>query len=212
VSGLVAAERALSAVVEALAEHSERFGELDTLAGDGDLGVTVASFCRAARASLPDGHAAPATVEALLIGTARSARANPSTFSGLMSAGLRAAARRLRGRDDVSAGEWGEALAAALDTIMERGGAGLGDKTVVDAMDGSLREYRRAVTEGADAAGCAAALAEGAAEAIGRTRDRAAKAGRAAWLAERTAGVDDPGSVVWLTVCTALREHFTLNG
>ncbi len=86
----------------------------------------------------------------------------------------------------------GAALRAGLDGIVQRGKAVVGDKTMVDALTPALEAYDAAAGQGAQAALEAAA----AACAAGRdgTTPLVARKGRASYLGERSAGVQDPGA------------------
>jgi dihydroxyacetone kinase phosphoprotein-dependent L subunit len=86
----------------------------------------------------------------------------------------------------------GAALRAGLDGIVQRGKAVVGDKTMVDALTPALAAYDAAAGRGTQAALDAAA----AACAAGRdgTTPLVARKGRASYLGERSAGVQDPGA------------------
>ena len=91
-----------------------------------------------------------------------------------------------------SAAGLGAALRAGLEGIIQRGKAKVGDKTMVDALVPALRAYDAAAGDGIAAALMAAAKAS----AAGRDSTTAliARKGRASYLGERSAGVQDPGA------------------
>lgn len=92
---------------------------------------------------------------------------------------------------DDSAAALAAAWRAGLDGVVGRGKAGVGDKTMIDALQPAV-EAMEANTD--DLAQCLAAGAEAAA----RGRDEAvalvARKGRASYLGERSAGHADPGA------------------
>ena len=92
-----------------------------------------------------------------------------------------------------SAAGLGAALRAGLEGIIQRGKAKVGDKTMVDALVPALRAYDAAAGDGIAAALIAAAKAS----AAGRDSTTAliARKGRASYLGERSAGVQDPGAI-----------------
>ncbi|MGE2717203.1 dihydroxyacetone kinase family protein [Mycolicibacterium litorale] len=92
--------------------------------------------------------------------------------------------------------EFGAALAtgvgAGLESVVELGGAQVGDNTVVDA----LHPANDALQQGDSLSKVARAAAEGAES----TRDRLARKGRASYVGEAARGAVDPGALVvsWL--------------
>jgi len=172
--------------------------DLDAAIGDGDLGITVGDGSAAARAALlalPDDR----PVGAILFAIAPAvARANPSTFAGLVATALLAAYRSLGEREDVDFEAGLTAARAGADAIAARGKAVLGDKTLLDALVPSL-EAAAAHPE----APLAAAL-EAARAGVEATRALTSQRGRAAWLGERTQGHADPGATAYLRLLEAL--------
>lgn len=86
------------------------------------------------------------------------------------------------------------ALRAALDGILARGKASEGDKTLVDSLAPAVRAAEDASADGADVAGVLAAAAAAAAAGRDATTPMVARKGRASYLGERSAGVQDPGA------------------
>ncbi|HEY5386591.1 MAG TPA: DAK2 domain-containing protein [Thermoleophilia bacterium] len=172
--------------------------DLDAAIGDGDLGITVGDGSAAARAALlalPDDR----PVGAILFAIAPAvARANPSTFAGLVATALLAAYRSLGEREDVDFEAGLTAARAGADAIAARGKAVLGDKTLLDALVPSL-EAAAAHPE----APLAAAL-EAARAGVEATRALTSQRGRAAWLGERTQGHADPGATAYLRLLEVL--------
>lgn len=180
---------------ERMPAHADELRELDAALGDGDLGITVGSGARAvheAVAALPE-NAAPA--EVLRTAGSAFASANPSTFAALVGGGLLAAsavAPEALGADGAEA-----VVTAILERIRERGGAQIGDKTVVDVLDavrGVLAEHAASAT-GAE---LARLCVEAAARTVEASAAKTSQRGRAAWVGERSAGHRDPGQVAAL--------------
>jgi len=86
----------------------------------------------------------------------------------------------------------GAALRAGLEGIVQRGKAEVGDKTMVDALTPALAAFDAAASDGAQQALDAAAAA--CAEGRDGTVPLVARKGRASYLGERSAGVQDPGA------------------
>lgn len=103
-------------------------------------------------------------------------------------------AKALPADGDIDAAQWGTALRAGLQGIVDRGKASVGDKTMVDALALALEAYDAAVADGADVAAALRAAADGAARGRDATIDLVARKGRASYLGERSRGTQDPGA------------------
>ncbi|WP_217996474.1 dihydroxyacetone kinase subunit DhaL [Piscicoccus intestinalis] len=103
-------------------------------------------------------------------------------------------AKALPADGDIDAAQWGTALRAGLQGIIDRGKASVGDKTMVDALTPALEAYDAAVADGADVAAALRAAADGAARGRDATIDLVARKGRASYLGERSRGTQDPGA------------------
>mgnify|MGYP000925789364 CR=1 FL=1 len=86
-------------------------------------------------------------------------------------------------------------LRASIDGIKARGGADLGDKTLLDALVPAAQALARAAAEGATLAEGLQRAADAAEEGARATISMKSKIGRAAWFADRTEGVQDPGAM-----------------
>ena len=181
-----------------LAASEEELRDLDAAIGDGDLGITVSAGCAAAVAciqALPE-SATPASVLRTIAPAV--ARANPSTFSALVSAALLAASRALETSSAPGTLELIDAGRIAAQTIAARGKSALGDKTVLDALVPSLDAAEQHPDAPLSAAINAARLG------VESTRGLASSRGRAAWIGERTRGHADPGATAYLRLLEAI--------
>jgi ATP-dependent dihydroxyacetone kinase len=158
----------------------ERLNALDAKAGDGDTGTTLATAARALKGALDRMPLADMTQLYRAVGAELSQTMGGS--SGVLLAIFFAAAgdASARGLSAVAA------LEAGLERVREVGGAGLGDRTMIDALEPALKGLRDGL------AAAAAAAREGA----NRTATMArAQAGRSAYLASgNLLGHVDPGA------------------
>lgn len=189
-------------VLGRLPAHSDELRDLDAALGDGDLGITV-SLGSTAAATAIDGDPG-ASDRALLqrIGAAF-AGANPSTFAALVGGGILFAASRLGEQSLASRAALLQFGRDAAARIAERGGASLGDKTVLDAIVPSLDELERDPELGAIEA--LDRMIDVVSVVIADTTGLVSARGRAAWLRERSRGRQDPGMTAYLALLTELR-------
>ncbi len=177
-------------VLPTMAGYADELRALDAVLGDGDLGITVGTGSAAVvtrLGELPDDVHAETLLRAAGLTFAST---NPSTFAALIGSGLLAAATAMQDVPDVdrdAAVRIGEVVFAA---IQARGGAQLGDKTLLDALYPALDAARAADPEQAAVAAAAAAVA-----AVDNTAQWQSARGRAAWVGDRSTGHRDPGSV-----------------
>ena len=191
----------LAGALTTLEASPDELRDLDAAIGDGDLGITVSGGASAVRESVR--QLDPGADLALVLRTAAKsfAAANPSTMSALVAGALLAAAREVAGTQDLDRETAVVVLDAAIAAIQSRGGAQLGDKTIVDALVPSLKALRQA---GPDSRGALGAMADAARLAVADTVSLQSQCGRAAWVGERTVGHADGGATAYLRLLEAL--------
>ncbi len=196
---------ALQAVAHALIEKEAILTELDTKAGDGDLG---ASMRRAAEAILAVPSAALVTPDKALAALGMALRRAIAGSSGpFYATALLRAARTLADHPNPTALDWAAAMASAADAIGELGGAKPGDRTMLDALVPAAAAFERALKSGQDVAK-AWAVAVGAAQSGAQeTAHMTPRAGRASYLGARAIGSPDGGAVAVACWLKALQPY-----
>ena len=175
--------------------------DLDAAIGDGDLGITVSGGAFAVREKLRQ-LGSDADLALVLRTAAKSfAAANPSTMSALVASALLAAARPVADKSELDRAGALAMLEAAVEAIQSRGGAQLGDKTIVDALVPSLQALRQSGPDPREALG---AMADAARLAVAETALLQSQRGRAAWVGARTIGHADGGATAYLRLLEAL--------
>lgn len=195
-----AVRTAALACATALEAAEPHLTELDSKAGDGDLGISMSRAAAAIRASCSaDRSDSAATVLALLAGQLR--RTIGGSSGPFYAVGLLRAARRLAKGPSTGLADWADAFAAGADAVSELGGAYAGDRTMLDALLPAARALAEAARYGlppAQAWSLAAEAAKAGAEATAMMKPRL---GRASYLGERALGSPDGGAVavsLWL--------------
>lgn len=191
--------------LDQLRSHADELRDLDGVLGDGDLGVTVSEGAAAIQAVLRE--AGPETTLSRLLMEAGRAfgNANPSTFAALTQGGLLAAAKATKERKlPLTAADLATILRAGAESIATRGGASPGDKTVLDPILRSIEVLERENELTSEVLG---RMADAAVEITDELAARPSARGRAAWVGERSVGHRDPGSVAYIRLLEALRDH-----
>jgi len=175
----------------AMDKAAPELNALDSRLGDGDLGVTLQKCAHEVRVALP---LAPDSVQGILKCAAQAcADASGSSFGTLLASGLLTSAKWLDGRSLVPAA-LPELLSHTVQRLSARGGASLGDKTMLD----SLEAITQALSQAQQQDDLAAVARNAAAKAIEEFRYKPNRIGRARMFAEKSIGMDDPGMVAVL--------------
>ncbi|WNG16261.1 dihydroxyacetone kinase family protein [Cystobacter fuscus] len=191
--------QALLAIADAFDAAEARLTELDGAAGDGDLGISLVRGAAAIRALPPSAWTSPA--RALMALSEALRRAIGGSSGPFYATALLRASRRLAEHPQPDARAWAEAFQAGVEAVAELGGAGPGDRTMIDALRPAADIFSRELHAGgtpAEAWAEALLAAERGAEATSRMKPRL---GRASYLGERALGLPDAGAeavVVWL--------------
>ncbi|AYJ50690.1 dihydroxyacetone kinase family protein [Rhodococcus sp. P1Y] len=203
----------LDALSERMTAAEDELGRIDAVAGDGDHGRGMVKGTAAARAAAGDTADRDGGAGSVLAaaGSAWAAKAG-GTSGVLWGAALTAIGNRLGNNGTPDDAAVAEALRAGYDALVALGGASLGDKTMLDALDPFVGAVEKSVSAGNDwrsAWSEAVTVAEGAAA---RTAELRPKVGRARPLAEKSVGTPDAGAVS-LSMCVAtIAELFTKQG
>lgn len=182
---------ALHTLADGLEANSEEFTQLDSEAGDGDLGLTAGKIAAGIRLALAEPGD---SVKQLVLNLGKEiSKAAPSTFGTLYASGFLAAGLAINDDDDPLV-QLAAGLQAAFDKIAMRGKSEEGQRTLLDA----LGPATRAVNSASDMAGALSAAAEKAGEGVEATKAMDPQHGRAGWIGERAKGIADAGAtVIW---------------
>jgi phosphoenolpyruvate---glycerone phosphotransferase subunit DhaL len=184
---------------QAIKRHEQELNAADAKLGDGDTGGMLARVLgKMAEADLSE--ADPGTALTRLAKAATIATG--SSLGTLFATGLLAVGRQTKGRETIEVADLAALVASARDAMMERGGASLGDKTVLDSLD-AIATALQGKTSPTEAAGAAA---KAAADALDAFRSRPNRIGRARMFGDQTIGIDDPGMLAVTHLAGAITE------
>ena len=178
---------------DVLKENREYLIELDSAIGDADHGANMDRGFKAVMTKMPDvsdkdiGTIAK-TVGMTLLSTVGGA-GGPLYGTFYLQIGMKSA-----GKMELSLEDWATALEAAVDGIVMRGKAELGDKTMVDALTPAVNSLKDSLNGSVPEGDALQASADAAKQGMVDTIPMVAKKGRASYLGERSAGHQDPGA------------------
>jgi len=180
----------LECAAKAMSENRTLLIELDSVIGDGDLGITMdKGFTAAAKTANELSAEEPGSI--FMKAGMTISREAPSTTGTLMATGLMRGGKAVAGRQELSAADMKVFLAAFLQGVMDRGKAKPGEKTLVDVLVPAV-EAAESFT-GDDAALIWKQAEEGALRGIEAAKSLQAQHGKAAVFREKTIGLEDPG-------------------
>lgn len=198
----------LSAYSQLLADNREYLTQLDSSIGDADHGVNMDRGFKAVLGKLPtvadkDIGTILKSVGMTLVQTVGGA-SGPLYGTFFLQAGV-ATANRM----ELSLADWASAVEGAINGLMARGKANIGDKTMVDALVPALHALKQAIADGVDEREALRQSAAAAEQGMRNTIPLVAKKGRASYLAERSAGHQDPGATSSYLMFKAMVDAWT---
>lgn len=195
----------LQTTAAVLEENKQYLTELDAAIGDADHGINMDRGFRKVMTQLPgvadkDIGSILKTTGMALISSVGGA-GGPLYGTLFMRAGMAVDAKHELTDEDLAA-----LLQAAVEGVVQRGKAALGDKTMVDALSPASEAFKQALEKDTDtvkALGQAVAAAE---KGMKDTIPMLAKKGRASYLGERSIGHQDPGATSSHLILKALLD------
>ncbi|MBN3765610.1 dihydroxyacetone kinase family protein [Burkholderia sp. Ac-20365] len=194
---------AFDAAAHALIAEEAHLTELDSKAGDGDLGSSMKRAGEAVLAIPATAWPTPSDALAELAVTLRRAIAGSS--GPFYATALLRASRRLGERNVTAASDWADAFDVAVNAISELGGAQPGERTMLDALRPAADAFSAAVKRSEPLAAAWAATVDAAEKGAESTSKMMPRVGRASYLGERAVGEPDGGAVAvacWLRALT----------
>ena len=176
-----------------IAENKEYLTGLDSAIGDGDHGINMDRGFQAVLTKLPafanqDIGSIAKNIGMVLISTVGGA-SGPLYGTLFMQIGKETA-----GKLELTLNDWTAAIDSAVNGVMMRGKANLGDKTMLDTLIPALNTLKEYAGNGASITEALNASEKTAEQGMLSTIPLVAKKGRASYLGERSAGTQDPGA------------------
>jgi dihydroxyacetone kinase len=192
---------AISAVIAALEQAEPRLTELDSVVGDGDIGLSLTRGARAIARLLPrlDRDHPGASLREI---SATLRRALGGTSGPLYAVFVLRVATTLSTVADPSAGAaWAAAFRAGVDAIQTLGGGKAGDRTMLDALLPAAEAIEQSAKNGESADAILRAAFAAAKAGVDATETMQPRLGRSAYVGDRALGYPDPGAyavAIWL--------------
>jgi dihydroxyacetone kinase-like protein len=183
----------IKSVASVIEENNSYLTQLDSAIGDADHGANMVRGFKAVIGKIPeisdkDIGTIFKTIGMTLISTVGGA-GGPLYGTFFLQAGMKTA-----GKMELTLADWEVTLEAALNGVIMRGKAELGDKTMVDALTPAVQALKQALQDQLPINTALAFSAQAAQKGMEGTIPLVARKGRASYLGERSAGHQDPGA------------------
>ena len=185
----------LRQISEIMSKKRDWLIELDSVVGDGDLGLTMSDGFIAAYQAVADSSEIDIGRTLYIAGKAMSI-AVPSTMGTLMASGLMQAGKVLKGKTKLEISDVVALFQGYYDGVVHLGKANIGDKTFLDGFYPGLITLQKAVEEGDTFSSAAQKASKAAHEGYLATVGMLAIHGRAATRGEASRKLLDPGAAV----------------
>lgn len=190
---VAALSKAVADAQAAMAGLEQELNAADAKLGDGDTGTMLARVIAKMAEQPLSGDDVGAALGTLARATAS---ATGSSLGTLFATALLTISRGCKGETEVAVARLPDLLAQARDAMIARGGAALGDKTVLDSLDAVVAALSENPTP--------AAALEGAQSALEAFRGKPNRVGRARMFGDATIGIDDPGMLAFARLSQAV--------
>jgi dihydroxyacetone kinase-like protein len=193
----------LQTVAAVLTQNKEYLTDLDAAIGDADHGINMDRGFKKVMSQLPSvvdkdiGSILKTTGMALI--SSVGGAGGPLYGTLFMRAGTAVDGKQQLTDEDVVV-----LLQAAVDGVVQRGKAQLGDKTMVDVLVPAVEAFKQAVEEESETIAALQRAVTAAEEGMKDTIPMLAKKGRASYLGERSIGHQDPGATSSYLILRAL--------
>jgi dihydroxyacetone kinase phosphoprotein-dependent L subunit len=203
----------LTTMASTIVDNADYFAQLDSIVGDGDFGYSLRNGWEVVLSDYATFDHASAGAVLKKVGLTLTSKvggvSGPIWGTAFLRAGVAAGDRTELAPEDVIA-----MLRAAITGIMARGGAALGEKTLLDALIPATDSLESAIGDpafqGDHAVAAIQRAADVAVKAAEETKGMLAMRGRAAYTGERSIGSVDAGAtaigVILQAISAAWRE------
>jgi dihydroxyacetone kinase-like protein len=198
----------LEKVATVIEANKDYLTQLDAAIGDADHGANMSRGFKKVMSQLPNvadkdiGNILKTTGMALI--SSVGGAGGPLYGTLFMRAGMAIDAKHeLTGEDMITF------LQAAVDGVVQRGKARLGDKTMLDALAPASDAFKEAIEAGEDSVEALRKAVAAAEQGKKDTIPMLAKKGRASYLGERSVGHQDPGATSSYLILKALLDTVT---
>jgi len=172
---------------------TDELRRLDSITGDGDLGVTVELASKAMTDYLNNPGEEDIGKLIMKCGLQIN-KSSPSTFGTLLASAFMEAGKTVLGRKEIEFKDLVLVGQGAIDGVKKRGKAEVGDKTMLDSLVPAVEAYKQAVANNIDYKVAIEKATEAAKKGMEATKNMKAKYSRASYRPDGGIGIQDAGA------------------
>lgn len=200
--------RIVTDLIKVIQDNKQYLSDLDGKIGDGDHGINMskgAGLCAEELEKNPGdiSHSLKTMSRTLMMGIG-------GAMGPLYGQFFRGMARACRGKEHISANDFGEMLKGAENAIRSISEAEVRDKTMMDTLVPATAAYLESQGQGKSLIESLEAMRDAARKGRDSTKDIVAKVGRSSRLGERSKGVLDAGAVSCCLILESIADSITL--
>lgn len=185
---------AINVMIKTVIKNESYFCELDSKAGDGDFGTSLAKGFKSLKENWEDIN--KEDIGKFMRSCGMIITEECGGASGpLWGGAFLAAGRYGKGKEEINIRELSELGQSMVDGVQKRGGAKLGDKTLLDAFIPAVESLKGSASRNEDIVLAVKKSVEAASKNAESTKEFVALKGRASYVGERSLGFPDAGAV-----------------
>jgi len=198
-------EKIVELMANIIIKNEVYFCELDSVAGDGDFGMSVAKGFKQLKADWEE--VSKEDIGAFLNDSGMIITEYCGGASGpIWGSAFRGAGRYAKGKQELNLSEFAELMESAVEAVQKRGKAKLGDKTLLDAVIPATMSLKGSAEAGEEMLEAMKKSAAAAVEGAEKTKEMVASKGRATYVGERSIDYPDAGAMAVGIIFTGIVE------
>lgn len=197
----------LGQIANVMEQEKQYLIELDGAMGDGDLGLTMSSGFKAVYEEIDNIDSEDIGTVLMKLGMKMNSVV-PSTMGTLISTCFIKSAKEAKGKTEVGILDMAKMGRAAVNGVMERGKAKIGDKTMLDALNPAIEALEKIADENITIKEAFEKAYEAAKAGVENTKTMKSVHGRAAYYGEKSLGRPDSGAVAVMFIFKGITESF----
>jgi len=199
-------DKILKLMSDIIIKNEVYFCELDSVAGDGDFGMSVAKGFKILKTEWNE--LSKESIGDFLKDTGMIITEHCGGASGpIWGSAFRGAGKYAKGKQELDLSEFYELMQSAVDAVQKRGKAQLGDKTLLDAVIPATLSLKDSAEADEDMIEAMKKSAEAAVLGAEKTKDMIASKGRASYVGERSLSYPDAGAMAIGIIFTQVAEN-----
>lgn len=193
---------------DGVVKEKGKIRELDAQWGDGDLGITVEKGFNSLKSKISEMEDQdPSIGKILRDGGLAFNNAASSTFGALFASACMEAGKKVKDRKEIDLEGLRDIFEGAVQGVKKRGGAEVGDKTMLDALVPAKKELDSAMEENESIPDGLQKAAKAAENGAKETEGMEPKQGRGKQVGDKAKEVQDPGATVISLLLKEISTH-----